>query len=141
MCFSKHSSSKDLDTEKARIEKEMGKLLAMRLDEEIDALEYAEAKKILIDKKIVIEQKQKDREQGSDNWLELAENFFETAFRAREIMNGTDIEKKRELIKAIGSNLLLRDEKLEFSFRKPFDVLLKPEARTDVQGRRELNPH
>lgn len=35
---------------------------------------------------------------------------------------------------ALGENLLLKDKKIVFTFRKPFDVLLKPEIRTDVRN-------
>ncbi len=31
------------------------------------------------------------------------------------------------------------DKNLEFSFKKPFDILLQPEARSDLHGRQDLN--
>jgi hypothetical protein len=52
-------------------------------------------------------------------------------------MNGDKNEAKRALVEAVGWNLLLRDKKLDFRFRKPYDVLLKPSIRSDVQGWRE----
>lgn len=120
--------------EKRRGKAILEKLLELRLSEEITAEEYANQKKVLIDKKIELKEKVEDRDHSSSNWLELAGNFFETAYNAREVMKTEDIEAKRELVRAVGWNLFLRDKKLQFSFKKPYDVLLKPEIRSDVQA-------
>lgn len=49
----------------------------------------------------------------------------------RYVFNNDTNEEKRNLIMAIGKNLFLNDKKLEFSFKKPFDILLIPEYRTN----------
>ncbi len=123
-----------------KVDRELEKLLQLRIDQEITAEEYSSSKKTLMDKKLLIKEKLGDREQTSNNWLELAENFFETALQARKIMEGTDLQRKRDLIQSVGWNLLLKDKKLDFSFKKPYDILLKPDARTSVQRGRDLNP-
>ncbi len=132
-------ASKRLEKEKEGVKRDLQKLLDMRLREEISAEEYTEAKKLLLDKKVAIEEKLTDKEESSDNWLELAENFFETCYRARKIMQGEDYEKKRDLIECVGWNLFLNNKKLEFSFKKPYNILLKPEVRSDVQARQDSN--
>lgn len=129
-----------LELELTRIETALSKLLTMRLNEEITSEEYAEQKKVLIDRKIKAKEKLEDRELSANTWLELAEKFFETAFHAREVMESKDIEAKRDLVRTVGWNLLLHDKKLQFSFRKPYDVLLQPEIRNNVQVERESNP-
>ena len=50
-----------------------------------------------------------DRGHTSDTWLGLAENFFETAYRARNAMDGDDCEAKRALVQSVGCNLFLED--------------------------------
>lgn len=125
-----------LELELTSIEKKLGKLLDMRLNEQITSQEYADMKKLLIDRKIKLKEKSEDREQSASNWLELAEKFFETAVQAREILETGSDEEKRNLVKAVGSNLYLRNKKLEFSFRKPYDVLLQPVMRSNVQAKR-----
>ncbi len=75
-----------------------------------------------------------DEYSGSMQWLGLAEKFFENCFQGREIMESDNIEAKRELIRSVGSNLILKDGKLNFTLKKPYDVLLKPEIRSDWQG-------
>lgn len=99
--------------EKRRGKAILEKLLELRLSEEITAEEYANQKKVLIDKKIELKEKVEDRDHSSSNWLELAGNFFETAYNAREVMKTEDIEAKRELVRAVGWNLFLRDKKLQ----------------------------
>lgn len=131
--------TEQLEKEIAVIDESLEKLLTMRLNEEITKDEYAKQKKNFIDKQLQLKEKLADREHSTSNWLELAENFFETAYHAREIMESEDMEAKRNLVKTVGWNLILRGGNLEFSFRKPYDVLLKPEMRSDVQGQRESN--
>jgi site-specific DNA recombinase len=46
------------------------------------------------------------------------------ASRAADIFNGSKIEQKRELIAFVFSNLCLRGEKLEYSMRSPFDLMV-----------------
>ncbi|TSC88646.1 MAG: recombinase [Microgenomates group bacterium Gr01-1014_5] len=133
------STRKRLEEQKTKVDKRLGVLLNMRLDERITEEEYADNKKKLIEEKMELEEKTNDREGTLDSWLERAENFFETAFQAREIMEKGNNEKKRDLIRSVGWNLLLRDKNLEFSFRKPFDILLQPEVRSDLQGWSESN--
>jgi site-specific DNA recombinase len=133
-------AKKNFEKEKEKVDRDLERMLKLRLDEEITSEEYALQKKILIDKKLELNEKTADREQSTENWLELAEKFFETCVQARDIMIGEDIERKRNLVQAVGSNLLLKDKNIEFSFRKPFDVLLVPSMRSDWQGWRESNP-
>ncbi len=131
---------KNFEKEQEQVDRNLERMLKLRLDEEITSEEYALQKKILIDKKLELKERTDDREQTTSSWLELAEKFFETAVYARDIMESEDVERKRNLIQTVGSNLVLRDKNVEFSFRKPFDVLLVPSMRTDVQGWRESNP-
>ncbi len=121
-----------LNDQLVKIENRLEKLLSMRLNEEITSDEYASQKKIFVDKKVELKNKLEDRDQSTANWLELAENFFETAFHAREVMEGDNLELKRELVKTVGYNLFLKNKKLLFSFKEPYDVLLKPEMRSSV---------
>lgn len=128
---------RQLEREREEVEAQMEKLLRLRMDEEITADEYAMEKSKMLDRKVGVSEKLIDRDQNTANWLELAENFFETAYSVRRLMEFGNPMEKRELVKAVGWNLILIDKKLQFSFRKPFDVLLQPAIRNDVQGWKE----
>lgn len=72
-----------------------------------------------------------DVHDSSKHWLELAETYLNTAFKAREIMEQGSPEDKRKLILTVGSNLSLIGKRIDFTFKKPYDILLKPEVRTN----------
>lgn len=74
----------------------------------------------------------RDSERSARNWLERAEEFLETAYKAKEVMEGNNFEARRNLILTVGENLSLKDKKLDVSFRKPFDLLLKPITRSNM---------
>ena len=116
------------------VKEKLGKLLEMRMKEEITAEEYLQAKQDMLSEQSNLKEKLDDEHGGSMQWLELAEKFFENCYQGREIMKSDDSEVKKALIQTIGSNLVLKDEKLGFTLKKPYDVLLKPQIRSDVQG-------
>ena len=109
-------------------------LLNMRVRDEITAEEYQSQKEEYVKEKILLTERINDLDDSTDNWLERAEKFFETSFNARSIMIGDDMDAKKRLIQAVGSNLFLEDKKLHFEFKKPYDILLKPNIRNDVQA-------
>lgn len=117
----------------------LGKLLDLRLNSEIGMEEYASGKKDLLELKNELKEKLDDDHSGSIQWLERAEDFFNTCYQAREVMESQDYKAKRELIRKVGWNLFLKDKKLNFSLKKPYDVLLKPSIRTDVQACQDSN--
>lgn len=104
----------------------------MRANEELTREEFIDQKNLLISEQARMKSLINDNESSSANWLELAEKFLDMSFQARDIISGNDLESKRKLIITVGENLLLKDRKLVFTFRKPFDVLLKPAYRQSV---------
>ncbi len=79
-----------------------------------------------------IQDKLGDNNNSADIWLELCTKYLNNAFSARETMENGTAEEKRNLILDLGQNLILKDKKLEFSFKKPYDVLLLPQYRTNL---------
>ncbi|MFH2062274.1 MAG: recombinase family protein [Candidatus Beckwithbacteria bacterium] len=116
------------------VDKKLGKLLDMRMNDEILAEEYSTMKLKILDEKQSLKEKLDDGYDYSMKWLELAEKFFENCYQGKEIMEGDNNEAKQQLIRAVGSDLILEDKKLSFTLEKPYDVLLKPQIRSDVQG-------
>ena len=53
--------------------------------------------------------------------------------------NSDVLDAKRKAVKKIGWNLLLKDESLVWSYKKPYDVLLKPQYRSDLRRAQDLN--
>ena len=115
-----------------RIQSNLDKLLTLRMGEEVTPEEYAQKKKALLDEQARMESLINDNTGGSKTWLELAEDFFNTAYQAREMLNSDDLESKRKATEDVGWNLILKDGKVKFSFKQPFDILLQPDYRTNV---------
>lgn len=67
-----------------------------------------------------IEQHQK----GEGEFRTTLESLISVASRAAEIFERSKTEQKRQLIAFVFSNLKLRDRKLEFSLRPPFDLMV-----------------
>ena len=88
-----------------------------------------------------VENRINDTKFSSDNWLERTEEFLNMAFYAKEIIEGTDILKKRKLIMDVCYDLKLNDGEVVVTYRKPYDILLEQAYHTNWQGRQELNPY
>jgi len=117
----KESWQQDLN----RTERKLKNLLDLRVNEEITEKEYGEKKKELMDKKVSLKERVEDGDLATSNWLELAENFFKSANLAYSTFKSGDLEKKRDIVRSLGWNLLLDDGNLLWDYKKPFDVLLE----------------
>ncbi len=124
-----------------RVEDRLNRLIAMRADSELTAEEFKTQKNLMLEERAKIESKINDTKFSSDNWLERTEEFLNTAFYAKEIIEGKDILKKRKLIMDIGYDLKLDRGNVVVTYRKPFDILLDPAYRTNWQGRGESNAY
>lgn len=113
------------------LQEKLNRLIDMRASEELTREEFIAQKEFLLVEQARIKSMTEDIEHSSHNWLELAENFLNTAFYARGIVNDGSPEEKKKLIMSVGENLFLDDKKLRFSFKKPYDILLKPKYRTN----------
>jgi hypothetical protein len=55
--------------------------------------------------------------------------------KAPELFNSSKVEQKRQLINFLLSNLQLRGKKLEYTLKKPFDVLVDLDYRSNWLAR------
>lgn len=98
-------------------------LIDMRANGEITEDEFKNKKAVLLAEKERFQELLKDTDKRVENWLEIAERGFNFAEKARQIFATTkDIEVKKEIFTALGSDLLLKDKKLRISL----DNLLFP---------------
>ena len=59
--------------------------------------------------------------------------------KAPELFRSSKVEQKRQLINFLLSNLQLRGKKLEYTLKKPFDVLVDLDYRSNWLGREDSN--
>ncbi len=117
-----------------RLEDRLNRLITMRADGELTSEEFKMQKNSIIDERAKVEDRINDTKFSSDNWLERTEEFLDTAFYAKEIIESRDILKKRKLIMDMCYDLKLAYGNVVVTYRKPFDVLLDPAYRTNWQG-------
>ena len=98
-------------------------LIDMRANGEITEDEFKNRKAALLAEKERLQELLKDTDKRVENWLEIAERGFNFAEKAQQIFATTkDIEVKKEIFTALGSDLLLKDKKMSVSL----DNLLFP---------------
>ena len=116
-----------------RLQSELDGYFKMRAREEMTADEFSTKKSVIVEEQARLKETIDDGLHGQRTWLELAEEFLTNAFYARDMLLSDDLAAKRKVVEKIGWNLLLKDKKLVWTYQKPYDVLLKPQYRTDLR--------
>lgn len=78
-----------------------------------------------------IEQEQKTLSKRADEWLELSQKTFNFACYARLRFQHGTLHEKKEILAAIGSNLVLKDKILSLTVPKPFIAIQEAKVETD----------
>jgi hypothetical protein len=94
------------------LEDKLDVLLDTHLDGTIAKEEYILKKEKVLGQKIDISEKLKDFEQNGDHWLEPARKFILTSKYGGIIASQEDLFEKKDFLKKIGSNRILRERKL-----------------------------
>lgn len=121
------------------IQSRISHIIEMRANQELTKDEFMIQKQLYLQEQARIEGLIDDLRSSASHWLELAEEYLDNAFYARSIMQGTDVLVKRNLLMDIGENFYLKDKNPQFSFKKPYDVLLNPVYKVSGRDRRDSN--
>ena len=85
--------------------------------------EYGRQRVELLKEKAALEELLRDAGHRVEQWLTLSEKMFEFACTARERFAKGDHLVKKQILMAIGSNLILNNKKLSFEAKEPFFIL------------------
>jgi site-specific DNA recombinase len=102
------SQQKALNQAQAKLDR----LVDMRLNELLTDAQYSEKKNELEGEVKKLRRNVRETEERADNWLELTEDAFNFATHAREAFLTGDIETKKQILMALGSNPTIKDGKL-----------------------------
>ena len=116
------SFAQNLKTQIEDCEEKLDKLLDAHLGGVISQKEYAGKKQKILNQKIEISEKLKDFEQKGNHWLELSKNFILACKQAKIIALQGNFFEKRNFLKKIGSNRILRDRKVEITPVRPWQI-------------------
>ncbi len=86
-----------------------------------------ELKELQVELSMRIEEHQK----GENGFRTTLESLISVASQASRLFERSKTEQKRELIAFVFSNLQLRGQKLEFSLRSPFDLMVNRRSYTE----------
>jgi hypothetical protein len=109
-------------------------LLDTHLDGTITKDEYTAKKQKNLNHKIEISEKLKDFEQNGNHWLEPAKKFILDSKQAEIIALQKNLFEKKDFLKKIGSNRILRERELVFEPRGTWQILSK----SGISARRAL---
>jgi site-specific DNA recombinase len=122
-----HQKEKDvrrsLDKAIAYCDKRLANLNQMRLRDLINDEEYVKEKKQLAEEKFRLEKS--SIENPIKRSLDLTAKAFNFAARAKESFEKGPLEDKRMILQELGSNLFLKNKKLEIQLAEPFQIIKK----------------
>jgi len=118
----------NLKKELAEIEAKLEKLLDVYLAETISTEEYTARKQKILTRKLELQEKIKDFEQKGLSWLEPAREFVLKLNYAEKLRNSDNFSEMKTFLKNIGSNHILHNQKLIFSFNFLFNFVAEPRS-------------
>jgi len=105
--------------------KKIDRLIEMRMNDEIDQGEFLRKKKELLEEKVKLKELLNDTDDRINKWVEKVEAILNFARDAKKEFEKGSLEKKRQVLLTLGSNLLLKDKKLYISIEKPLSLMEK----------------
>ncbi len=122
------------------VEKKLANLIEAHISEVIDRDTYVMKKNELLSEKTHLEQKLHESGDTTRHWLLETERFFDKAHLAYTRFSDptVDIVEKKHVLQDIGWNLKLLDGKLEWEYKKPFDILAERREAVRTVGTRKL---
>ena len=76
---------------------------------------------------------------ADDNYHVVVSMVLNLAQRAREIFESSELSEKRELLKFILQNPVVKDKKLAFTLREPFNLVAETARNTPLLRRQDSN--
>lgn len=137
---SRQTVDRSLDETHRDVQKQIDALLQVRLRGLVTDEEYAAKKHSLVSESLRLKERLVDTDGRATRGLKLFEQAILFAHLApKRFAEGTTAEK-REILMALGSNLLLKDRTLRIQLQKPFHLIGEGRHSISWYRRRDLNP-
>jgi len=104
-------------------EERISRLIDALTDDLISKQEFLKKKNQIVLRKAEAKEKIQTHSHLLKAWHDYAENLLITSHHAYTIFTEGDIEDKKALLKAIGENYQLKDKKISFEVRPPFNFI------------------
>jgi len=100
-------------------------LIDLYIAKEISQEEYQRKKARILNEKKELQEKLGEIEKSSGGWLEPSKNFLTTCNQAGSVAWQGNLIQKREFLKILGSNFILKDRNLLFKRAYPYELVAK----------------
>lgn len=129
-----HSQEASFVTKQKRLEtiiKQLDNLILLYTSPEnadgqlLSADELKSTKSTLLKEKVMLEEELNNQGKQIEEWVELTEKTFNFTRYARTWFMHGDIDTKRAIFACLGSDLLLKDQKVALTLHKPFQIIFE----------------
>ena len=104
------------------------------LEGDLELPEFQLKKNDLMSEKKTLEEKLSDFERKGNHWLELMRNWIIEANQAKNFVLENNFSEMKNLLKKIGSNRRIFDQRLFIDFKKPWNYLYFLSAESRAKG-------
>ncbi len=104
--------------------------------EKIDEAFYIKEKQELTSKIETLKTQMRETEGRAERWLELSEKVFNFSLYAYKAFLNGNLETRREILAALGSNYIIKDQKLTITYNKYFEPIIKHYPALEANYRR-----
>jgi DNA invertase Pin-like site-specific DNA recombinase/predicted transcriptional regulator len=119
------SQSRQAQEKLKEFDSKIERLIDLYISKEISQEEYQRKKAKLLNEKTELQERLDEIEKISGGWLEPAREFVSTCNLAGSVAKSDDLLKKRNFLKNLGSNFILKDRTLLFKRAYPYDLVAK----------------
>ena len=119
----------------------MDNLLDIRLGQLISDEQYKSKLKELEEEKSILEAKKTEKPVNEQDFMVSLEEVLYFLQNAAELFKSSQLDGKRIIISTLLANLVLQDKKVNFTYRKPFNLFVEGFNCPTFYRERDSNPH
>lgn len=127
-----------LNKERERITKRLNSLLALLLDGVVAKQDYEAEHKRLNEELQSVKARLEKNDERINEWERAVCDVLDLAVIARRLYESPNIDDKKLVLRAIGSNFVLKDKKLSIEVKKPFQVIANHQIVLTPQDEQDL---
>ena len=128
------SLSRQLQGQITELDKKMERVIDLFVEREISQEDYQKKKAKILNDKQALKEKLGEIEKGSGGWLEPSKNFISTCNQASYVARQETPTAKKAILKNLGSNFLLKDRTLLFTYSYPYHFVAETDPKTNWGG-------
>ena len=129
-----HSSqtfTQHLHDKERNVQEKLDKLVSGYIDGEIPRESYLPKKEELLQQKISLTSQNSDVGQGGKNWIEPLRNWVLDIQQAEKLSQSDNFQEMKTFVQKIGTNHILLDRTISFSFSAPWGYISSRVAKRD----------